>query len=238
MSAVLVAGAAGGIGEHAVRALLETDGVTVFATSRSAERLETVRERLAPELRKRFVPIVGDAGDFHDAEDIAARIGARGGIDAAVAILGRGWWTSGALLDLTPETWNAILHEMLTSHFAFARAIVPLLARRPESVYLSIGGGAAFAPSVDAGLVSVAAAGQAMLTRVVARERGAAPPRVVELVIDGPVNTNESRAFAKPNWIRDDEAGRVAADLALGAVPRWEALRFDGPLVVMSERAV
>jgi len=105
-------------------------------------------------------------------------------------------------------------------------------------VYLSIGGGAAFAPSVDAGLVSVAAAGQAMLTRVVARERGAAPPRVVELVIDGPVNTNESRAFAKPNWIRDDEAGRVAADLALGAVPRWEALRFDGPLVVMSERAV
>jgi len=238
VSAVLVAGAAGGIGEHAVRALLETDGVTVFATSRSAERLETVRERLAPELRKRFVPIVGDAGDFHDAEDIAARIGARGGIDAAVAILGRGWWTSGALLDLTPETWNAILHEMLTSHFAFARAIVPLLARRPESVYLPIGGGAAFAPSVDAGLVSVAAEGQAMLTRVVARERGAAPPRVVELVIDGPVNTNESRAFAKPNWIRDDEAGRVAADLALGAVPRWEALRFDGPLVVMSERAV
>jgi len=234
--AVLVAGAAGGVGEHAVRALLATADVTVFATSRSAERLEAVCERLAPELRARFVPIVGDAGDFGGAQEIAGSIEAQGGIDAAVAILGRGWWTSGPLLELTPETWNAILHEMLTSHFAFARAIVPLLAKRPESVYLAIGGGAAFQPSPDAGLVSIAAAGQAMLTRVVARERGASPPRIVELVIDGPLNTNESRAFAKAHWIRDDEAGRVVADLVLGAAPRWEALRVDGPLVVMNER--
>jgi NAD(P)-dependent dehydrogenase (short-subunit alcohol dehydrogenase family) len=232
---VLVSGAAGGIGEGIVRALLG-GGATVFATSRSEERLAELRERIAPEMRPALTGIAGDAGDFAGAAEIVARVEALGGAEAAVAILGRGWWTSGPLLELEPGEWKAVLDEMLAAHFAFARAVIPMLSRRTGSTYLSLGGGAAFEPMPDAGLVSIAAAGQVMLTRVLAREIGAAAPRIVELVVDGPVNTRESREFAQPNWIGDADIGRVVAELVLHGAVTWESARTNGPLIVMSER--
>ncbi len=236
MTVVLVAGAAGGIGESTARALLASRETAVFGTSRSAERLAELAARLDPEQRPRFTPIVGDAGDFAGAARIAQQIDALGGADAAVAILGRGWWTGGPLLDAAPDVWRSLLDEMLTAHFAFARALIPRLSSRPGGVYLSIGGGAAFAPMRDAGLVSIAAAAQLMLTRVLARERGAAPPRILELVIDGPVNTRDTREIAEPAWIRDDDVGRVVAEIVLHGATTWSPSRTDGPLVVMRSR--
>jgi 3-oxoacyl-[acyl-carrier protein] reductase len=236
MKAVLVAGAAGGIGESVVRSLLASDETAVFGTSRSAQRLAELSVRIGPEQRSRFTSIVGDAGDFEGASKIAQRIEVLGGIDAAVAILGRGWWSGGPLLDAAPGVWTSILDEMLTGHFALARALIPMLSSRSGSLYLSIGGGAAFAPMRDAGLVSIAAAGQLMLTRVLARERGPAPPRILELVIDGPVNTRESRQIAEPTWIRDDDVGRVVTELVLHGATNWSPSRTDGPLIAMQGR--
>jgi 3-oxoacyl-[acyl-carrier protein] reductase len=237
MSTVLVAGAASGIGESIVRRLLDGGAAKVFATSRTRERLDALSARLETGVQTRFAPIVGDAGDFAGAQRIADHVTAGGGIDAAIAILGRGWWTGGPLLDMTPAGWNAIVNEMLTSHFAFARAIVPILAGRRESVYLSLGGGAAFEPMPDAGLVSIAAAGQVMLTRVLVRECGPKPPRIAELVINGPVNTRESRHFARPHWITDDDVGTAVAEIVLRGTTTWPATSVKGPVIVMNERA-
>jgi len=236
MTTVLVAGAAGGIGESIVRSLLSGGAAKVFGTSRTRERLDALSARLETSVRARFAPIVGDGGDFEGAQLIADQVTARGGVDAVIAILGRGWWTGGPLLDTTPKVWNAIINEMLTSHFALARAVIPMLAARPDSVYLSLGGGAALTPMPDAGLVSIAAAGQVMLTRVLARECGPKPPRIVELVINGPVNTPESRNFAQPHWITDDEAGNVVAELVLRGTTTWPATSVKGPVIVMNER--
>jgi 3-oxoacyl-[acyl-carrier protein] reductase len=236
VKAVLVAGAAGGIGEGIVRALLASGEAKVFATSRSTERLDELRLRLPPELRPLFIPIVGEAGGFEGAAQVAESVAALGGADAAVAILGRGWWTSGPTLELAPDEWKAILDEMLTGHFAFARAIVPLLASRAGSVYLSLGGGAAFEPAPGAGLVSIAAAAQVMLTRTLARERGPGAPRILELVINGSVNTRESQHFAEPKWITGDDVGRVVTELLLHGSTTWDAARVNGPLIVMNER--
>ncbi len=237
MKAVLVAGAAGGIGQSVVRALLASGETAVFGTSRRAQRLAELSARLDAEQRSRFTPIEGDAGDFAGAARIVQQTVALGGVDAGVAILGRGWWTGGPVLDAAPGVWTSILDEMLTGHFAFARALIPMLASRPGSLYLSIGGGAAFAPLRDAGLVSIAAAGQLMLTRVLARERGPAPPRILELVVDGPVNTRESRQFAEPAWIRDDDVGRVVTELVLRGATAWSPSRTDGPVIVMHGRS-
>jgi len=236
MTAILVAGAASGVGESIVRSLLSRGAATVFATSRREKRLEEMRARLDSGLQSRFVPIVGDAGDFDGAEHVAAEVAVRGGVDAAVAIFGRGTWTSGPLLGVTGGTWRSIMDEMLTSHFAFARAIVPMLAARQGSLYLAMGGGAAFEPMPDAGLVSIAAAGQVMLTRILARECGPATPRIAELVINGPVKTRESERSAQPHWITDDEVGDVVTELVLRGTTTWPATNVNGPVIVMNER--
>jgi NAD(P)-dependent dehydrogenase (short-subunit alcohol dehydrogenase family) len=228
---VLVAGAAGGVGAAIVRALLAADA-EVLGVSRSRERLDVLRASLNPKLDGAFTPIVADAGNFEGAQTLADTVAAAGAIDAAVASLGRGWWTSGPTIGIGATEWRTILDEMLTSHFAFARAVVPLLAARPHARYLSIGGGAAFEPMPDAGLISVAAAAQAMLTRVFASEHHG-PPEFLELVINGSVNTPEVRATADPHWITDDEVGRVAAELVTSGATSWPATDRRGPLVVM-----
>jgi NAD(P)-dependent dehydrogenase (short-subunit alcohol dehydrogenase family) len=236
MRTVLVAGAAGGIGESIVRSLLASGEAKVFATSRKAERLDELRGRLEPELRAGLTAIVGDAGDFAGAATIAERAAALGGIDAAVAILGRGSWSSGPLLELSSRDWTTVLDEMLTGHFAFARAVIPILATRADGLYLSIGGGAAFEPVPDAGLVSIAGAAQAMLTRVLAREIGTGPPRIRELVINGPVSTRESRPSAGERWITGAEAGAVVEELIRHGTTTWTPMRSSGPLLVMDAR--
>ena len=219
MRRVLVAGGAGGVGEAIVRALLDAGDVEVLATSRSAERLNALAASLEPRLRPRLSRIVGEAGSFEGAARIVAEVEARGGADVAIALLGRGFWSSGPLLSLDPREWNAVLDEMLTAHFAFARAAIPMLAARRDSLYLSIGGGAAFTPVPDAALMSIAAAGQLMLTRALAAEGGEASPRICELVIDGPVRTRDSADFAEESWIGADEVARSVVEIAFGAAP-------------------
>jgi hypothetical protein len=85
--------------------------------------------------------------------------------------------------------------------------------------------------------MSIAAAAQLMLVRVLGRELGAGPPRVCELVIDGAVNTRDSRAIAQPAWIDAGDVGGVVLELVLGGAVRWQPLRTDGPLLIMGQRA-
>jgi NAD(P)-dependent dehydrogenase (short-subunit alcohol dehydrogenase family) len=232
MKTVLVAGAAGGAGKGIVRALL-SGGMRVIATSRRRERLEALRTSLDAATLDRFTPLVGNAGDFSGAVMLADAAWALGGADAAVAVLGRGVWTSGPLLTLPPQEWRAVLDEMLTSHFAFARAVVPRLLGKPDSLYLSIGGGAAFEPMPEAGLMSIAAAGQAMLTRVLARERQSAHVRIHELIINGALRTRDSQHVAEPGWISADDVGAVVAELVRSGTSTWPNVRVRGPLFVM-----
>jgi NAD(P)-dependent dehydrogenase (short-subunit alcohol dehydrogenase family) len=138
MKNVLVSGAGSAIGGSLVRTLLTRDDVTVFATSRSDERLEALRLTLPAGKQPLFIALTGDAGDFSGASEIAARVRTLGGIDCAVAIFGRGEWVSGPLIDLPLERWHPVLDEMLTAHFAFARAVFPLLAEKPGSLYVSL----------------------------------------------------------------------------------------------------
>jgi 2,3-dihydro-2,3-dihydroxybenzoate dehydrogenase len=237
MKTILVTGAAGGIGAAVVRELLHWGDARVFATSRSAVRLRELADGLPAQRRAAFEPIVGDAGDFAEAGRIAAFVESAGGLDAAVAILGRGSWTSGPLLNLEPGEWQAVLAEMLSSHFAFARAIVPVLQRRPGSLYLALGGGSAFAPTPEAGLVSIAAAGQAMLTRVLAAEATEPDPRFMELVVNAQVNASGGASPADSRALRAADVAQAVRELIFDGATSWTRTRLDGPLIVMNERS-
>jgi NAD(P)-dependent dehydrogenase (short-subunit alcohol dehydrogenase family) len=233
VKSVLVSGAGSAIGERLVRTLLARGDAKVFATSRSDERLERLRTALSSEQRASFVAIVGDAGDFSGASALAAQIETLGGIDCAVAIFGRGVWTSGSLVDLTPNEWRAVLDEMLTAHFAFARAMFPVLSRRPGSLYLSLGGGAAFEPMRDAGLMSIAAAGQLMMTRILDRERGARDPRAIELIVNAAVGSGETHDASE---ISAGDVARVMEEIVFGDAMTWSNLKTNGPLVTMNPK--
>jgi len=231
VKSILVSGAGSAIGGSLVRTLLARDDVKVFATSRSDERLERLRDALPLERRASLVAIVTDAGDFGEASELAAQIEMRGGIDCAVAIFGRGDWTSGPLLELSPDEWRSVLDEMLTAHFAFARAMFPILSRRPGSVFLSLGGGAAYHPMPDAGLMSIAAAGQTMLTRVLDRERGSLDPKILELVVNAAVESTEPQDASR---ISADDVARVLEELLFDGETTWSNVETHGPLVLMN----
>lgn len=232
MQTILIAGGAGGVGEGIVRALLARTAATLVVTSRDAARLEQLAARAGggSDL-SRLIPIVGNAGDPAGAAAIAARIRAEiGPLDIAIPSLG-GWWQGGPLLDVDLATWNAVMLEMLDTHFVFARTFIPELARRPGGWYLAIGGGAAFHPVPGASIVSIAAAAQVMLTRALAAEN--AGVRINEFVVNGPVRTRESESIAAPGWITADQVGEVVAALVRGEPPPWAAYRERGPLLIM-----
>jgi len=231
---VLVAGGAGGVGEGIVRALLSSTDARVVATSRDPARLALLESRVRDAIEPgRLVGIVGNAGDPRGAEAIAERVREDvGALDVAIPSLG-GWWEGGPLLRLDLATWEAVMAEMLHTHFVFARTFVPELERRPGGWYLAIGGGAAFFPVPNAAIVSVAAAGQVMLTRALADETAGRPVRITELVVNGPVRTRDSEAIAAPDWITAEQVGTLVAELVRTGTTAWPALRERGPLLIM-----
>ncbi len=231
---VLVAGGAGGVGEGIVRALLASTAARVVVTSRDAARLALLESRLAGAIEPgRLVGIVGNAGDPRGAEAIAERVRSDvGALDVAIPSLG-GWWEGGPLLSVELGTWQAVIDEMLHTHFVFARTFVPELERRPGGWYLAIGGGAAFFPVPNSAIVSVAAAGQVMLTRALADETAGRSVRITELVVNGPVRTRDSEAIAAPDWITAEQVGDVVAELVRAGSTSWPALRERPPLLIM-----
>jgi hypothetical protein len=83
----------------------------------------------------------------------------------------------------------------------------------------------------DAGLMSIAAAGQLMLTRVLNREIGSGDPRVVELVVNGPVIADEPPG---PGAIRSEDVGRVVSGFVLTGTIDWKNVTTNGPAIVMN----
>jgi NAD(P)-dependent dehydrogenase (short-subunit alcohol dehydrogenase family) len=223
--AVFVGGGAGEVGEGVVRALLQA-GARVGVASRSEARLVELRARIGDGLAARLTTFVGEPGTEAGAARLPVELVARlGGIDAAVASLG-GWWQGGRLVDVALAQWNQILADNLTAHFATARVLLPLVTAR-SGTYVLLNGAAAEQPVPSAGPISVAAAAQTMLARVLAAE--ACPgTRVVSVVIATPVVTR-SRPRGRAGWLSADEIGAYVAALIAGgdAVRNGEARRLD-----------
>ncbi len=208
---VLVAGATGLVGEAIVRALAASPAVgTVAVSSRSDGRLEGLRARLGDALAARTVPFRADAGDGDDALRLVGAVIERcGQIDVAVASLGSGEPDGRCLLEVDAASYAALMQEMLGSHIAFARAVLPRLA--PGGSYLGIGGGAAFSPMPGGGVISMAAAAQVMMTRVLAAERARPDVSVRELVVDARVRGPGERQAR--GSIDPDEVAAVVEEL-------------------------
>ena len=211
---MLVAGGAGGVGEAIVRTMLDA-GHHVIVPSRTEPRLARLRADVATRERPGILTtLIGDIGTLDGARALRDRVVAEHErVDVLVPSLG-GWW-EGALRDVTIDAWDAVMHEMLRTHFIFAHVFLPVLrAQAGEGRYLGIGGGAAYHPISNASLVSIAAASQLMMTRALRLENDDPRIDILELVADGPVRTRDSAALAAPSWIDANDVARIALELA------------------------
>jgi NAD(P)-dependent dehydrogenase (short-subunit alcohol dehydrogenase family) len=233
---ILVAGGTGGVGEAIVRALLRA-GHRVIVPSRSAQRLDRLRADAGSGAMGELVTFSGEIGTLAGAHAIRDRCVAEfGRLDVLVPSLG-GWW-EGDLLDATPDVWDAVMDEMLRTHFVFAHVFVPVLrAQAGGGRYIGIGGGAAYFPVRRSSLVSIAAAAQLMLTRALRAEVPDAHVDVLELVVDGPVRTRDSEAIAQPDWIPADAVAAIVVELAEFGRSTNPSITVSGPIVRMRPAA-
>jgi NAD(P)-dependent dehydrogenase (short-subunit alcohol dehydrogenase family) len=228
---VLVAGGTGLVGGAVVRALAATPAVReIVVTSRSATRLTTLLERLEP-ARPKVVPLVVSPEDARDPARIRAAIGrVAKTLDGAIASLGAGEPDGRRFADLDRGAYDALVDEMLGAHVAFALATLPLLAA--DGTYLGIGGGAAYAPMRGGGAMSIAAAAQMMMTRVLCAENERPGVRIRELAIDAAVVPSDS--LPRRGAIAARDVGEVVAEVIATGTSSWPMLRVDGPILTMS----
>jgi len=214
-----VVGGTGNVGRFVVRAMLE-EGATVVVPSRSSSKLEALEAAVDPASRSRLVPTEGDMSDEGDGDRLLAEVGDRvGPPDAVVATLG-GFVPAPSVLAASLDDLRRALDGYLVAHFAVARALIPVLEQRGGN-YTFINGPLAFQPMYPGtGLVSTVTAAQAMLARVVMKEKEGSPVRVNEVVLHTSFGWGDDEA--RNDGVGQEDVGRYVARLAS---PRGEGVR-------------
>jgi NAD(P)-dependent dehydrogenase (short-subunit alcohol dehydrogenase family) len=175
-SRILVAGGTGHIGRHLVDAVLAAGG-TAIVPSRSAKKLDGLSQGRA-EYRGRIVPLNGNISDERQAARMLERVRP---IHGAVASLG-GFARATRVLDAPLADLQRVFEGFVAAHLTVARSVIPAL-EPVAGGYVTINGPLAFEPRTpSAGLVSVAAAAQAMLARVLMEELTGSQVRVNEVI--------------------------------------------------------
>lgn len=207
-----MAGGTGLVGGGVVDRLLGA-GATVAVPGRDAARLEAVVARAAAMgAADHLLAVAGDVGAPDGAAAVRdAVVAATGRVDAVVASVG-GWWQGSLLADVDPGTWQRLLAQNLTPHYAIAHAFLPLLADRPRSAYVAVVGDTAEAPVRGASLSTITAAGVLGLLRSLMTDYGDRV-RVTALLL-GPVARDPATA---PERITPEDVGDVAAWLVSDA---------------------
>lgn len=200
----LVAGGTGDVGSAIVGVLLSR-GAQVLVPARDAVKAERLRAEVGSE---RLTIIAGNVATVAGAESVAAQIETP--LSGVVASLG-GWWQGPPLTAVSPFDWDAILAGNLTSHFAAARAFVPLIDARGGG-YVQILGAAAEYPIPGSSLVSVTASAVAMMGRLMLAENADAHVAFRQVMIASIVATR-ARTEADPSWVTAEEVGAVVADI-------------------------
>jgi len=165
----VVTGGSEGIGAATAR-LFAQNGARVVINGRTAPKAE----RLAAELNAAGGQATAIAGDCAVAAEVErlrdATLKALGTVDIVVACAG-GFGKYTPLKDLTPEEWDQVMAQNLTSTFLTTRAFLPVLLEKRRGCIITISSNAG--RLVDAPLTapySVAKAAIVHFTRYAARE--------------------------------------------------------------------
>ena len=211
----IVCGAAGGVGEGIVKTLLKRKA-TVIAISRSAAKLELLRQYVSDIDSGQLHTLQGDLGNEEDALALQSKVYKLAkNLDLVIASLG-GWWQGKPLTSVDISTWNRIMTENLTSHYLAIRMFIPLLNPR-SGYYFHINGYGGDKPYPMAAPVVMAASAQKTMVMCLAEELHPTSIRVYELQL-GPVNTRSriAKGMGHEDWYYPEEIGEHIYRLMMG----------------------
>lgn len=168
----IVTGGASGIGLAVAKGWSARGGHAVVADCDVANGEKAVAAIVAEGGKASFLPC--DLRDFAQADALAARVDAEfGRIDLlhnnAFAIW-RGPNGHGLLGDVAQENWDHVLQIGLSSPFRLTRAVLPVMKRNGGGAIVNTSSVAALQAQAHVGPYSVAKAGLAHLTRMIAVE--------------------------------------------------------------------
>lgn len=228
MANIVVIGGSGEIGRGVVEVLLRHDH-EVIAVGRQPQKLARLAENLGhpPQL----CTLAGSVGSDGDAEALRAALVARHAPVDGVVVSVNAPRAPAPLLSHGSDTLAAVLRTDMLTHYAAARALVPVLARGGS--FIGIGGGSADFVLEGGIALSVAQAGLRMLYRGLAHEFRASGVHVHELIVASVVDSASNRHFADPHWVSDIDIGKQVARMLVTpeaySEPIWRISRRPRP---------
>ena len=165
----IVAGGTGSVGEGLVRALLRA-GAEVVVPYRNERKKAALGQYVADVGQGRLHCLPARLARNDSAVELRQALRERFvRIDLAVACLG-GWYYGHGLHRMPFEDWRRVVEGHLHAHFLFMQSVLPVFYDQNRGTYIMVNGSAAEMVMPDSGVVSVMAAAQAMMTRVLCED--------------------------------------------------------------------
>jgi NAD(P)-dependent dehydrogenase (short-subunit alcohol dehydrogenase family) len=218
MKNIVIGGASGAVGTGLVRHCL-SQGHRVVAVIRDEAKQEHLQAQLGADSRTlerlHFVFSVyeDEAGITH----LQGQLESLGQVDIVIASLG-GWYHGPPLAHLPLAEWHTVVNNSLTSHFHFAKALMPLLEKARGGVYVMINGGAAEFPAPHSGVISIMAAAQKMMGQVLHQEARAYGVQVFGVAAFALVQTDRT-AGVPGLWLSAEDIAAYVLALAENPAP-------------------
>jgi NAD(P)-dependent dehydrogenase (short-subunit alcohol dehydrogenase family) len=141
-----------------------------------------------------------------------------GHIDAVVVSVGSYYY--GHRMHRMPRAdWDRSVQDNLVTHFNLQRTFVDQLRRQNAGTYVTLTGPEAESIHPDEGVMSIMAAAQRMMSRVVAYEAFDADIRVHTITVHTSIRTRSRGEDVNPDWISSRDLGTYVAAVLEGTLP-------------------
>ncbi len=215
----VVAGGTGSVGEGIVHSFLN-DGATVVVPTRSEGKRDRLAEYVGEPLAERLVCIPAFVGEEESVGRLRTQVISRfERVDIAVATIGD-WYYGYSLHHMPFADWQRVLNDNLNTHFLFMRAFLSLFHQQKHGTYIMLNGGASEIVAPEAGVISIVAAAQKMMAKVLDVEARGTAVRVYSIVAFNPLKTRVRDAQVVDEWLSAEEVGTYMCRLAVGSAPR------------------
>lgn len=235
MKTIVIGGSTGAVGRGLVRYYATKDHRVIAIVRDDAKRTELQTYLNGLKLGMGNITLLVNA--YEDEAEIARlqkQLGELGTIDIAIASLG-GWYHGPKLYQLPVSEWEMVVTNSLSSHFRFAKAVLPLLEKQRNGAYVLINGGASEYPVPHSGVISVMAAAQKMMAQVLYQEASPYGVRVFGVAAFTVVQTDRTADMSEL-WLTPGDIGEYALNLLDDKAEKsgqyWYKLQIPADLLV------